>query len=82
MRIDEIFDHVDKLQWAGHLGTLNEELGNLRPEELDTDTLLAWLTTTLPSRSRLPYRKRLFDATEALIKSRGEWEHGIMDGLE
>jgi len=47
-----------------------------------TDLLLGILTATLPAKSKLPSRTPFFGKVEAIIKRRGEWEKGLLTGLE
>ena len=44
--------------------------------------LLALLTSTLPARSRLPYRPTFFSMVEKHLKSTNQWEDGLLTGLE
>jgi hypothetical protein len=77
-----IYLHVHEMIRFGMTEFLNEELANTRLDGLSSDVLLGLLTATLPARSKLPFRQTLFNITKRLLKSRGHYEHGILDGLE
>lgn len=48
---------------------------------LTTDVMLAILTATLPAKSKLPSRRLFREHAEQVIRERGEWEDGLLDGL-
>jgi hypothetical protein len=76
-----IYQRVDEMIRFGIISALDEELANLRAETASSDVLLGLLTATLPVRSQLRSRRMLFKATKRLLKSRGHYERGILDGL-
>jgi len=49
---------------------------------LNSDLLLGILTATSPGKSFLRSRKSLYKATKRLLKQRGQFERGILDGLK
>jgi len=77
-----IYEYAEKLMTAGELNKLNEHLVLLDIDKLTIDQLIAWLTATLPVRSKLPYRRRLFREVKMEIKIRNKWEKGLLAGLE
>lgn len=50
--------------------------------ERHIDLLMALLTATLPAKSKLPGRAVLYYEIERELKKRGEWQEGILKGLE
>jgi hypothetical protein len=80
--LDALYDRVDDSLKTGQIKTLDEMLREAKAGFFSTDILLGLLTATLPARSRLPARARFFADAEASIKARGEWEDGLLAGLE
>ncbi len=76
-----IYQRVDEMMRFGMIDLLEEELASIRAESVGSDVLLGLLTATLPVKSQLPSRRALFKATKRLLKSRGHYEPGILDGL-
>jgi hypothetical protein len=80
--LDLLYDKVDELLKTGEFEKLNQILADSSPEELSIDMILGLLTSSLPARSKLPARADFFEKSEAAIKSRGEYEDGLLSGLE
>ena len=80
--LDMIYAHFDTLLRAGEFERVNDLLDPLEPHEFGTDSLLGLLTITLPANSRLPARAKLFHKVERELRSRDEWEDGLLSGLE
>jgi hypothetical protein len=79
--LDLIYDSIDELLRGGKLDRLNFMLARLTPDELSTDILLAILTATLPARSKLAARLPFRQSADHAIRSRGEYEDGLLAGL-
>ena len=77
-----IFRRVEEMMQYGHLSELNDRLREIDVDATDTDLLLAWLTAILPVRYQLPARLELFAETKRVMIERGDFEPGILDGLE
>jgi len=77
-----VYYRIDEMMKFGMIELLEEELSSVPTEEIGTDLLLGLLTATLPVKSQLPSRPALFKATKRLLKSRGHYEPGILDGLK
>jgi hypothetical protein len=77
-----IYRNVEDLMREGSVDIINSELASVDPHKLGTDVLLGLLTATLPVKSRLPDRRRIFKATRAILVARGHYEAGILKGLE
>jgi hypothetical protein len=80
--LDLIYDNVDELMCKGEFDQLDGEIKDIQSNELTLDILLAILTSTLPAKNKLHSRKKFFDSTVALLKSRGEYEEDLLLGLE
>ena len=80
--LDLIYDNVDSLLSNGKYEELDLMLKNVDADLLPTDILLGLLTATLPAKTKLPSRSIFFRLTEMQIKTRAEWEEGILTGLE
>ena len=77
-----IYRRVDEFVRESMLEALDEEISSVPAEEIGTDVLLGLLTATLPVKRKLASRPQLFKATLKLMKARGHFERGILDGLE
>jgi hypothetical protein len=80
MTIDPIYDIIDAYMRYGKFDTINDWL-RVIPKCTTTNHLLAYLTATLPAKSKLPYRPIFFKMVEEEIKRRGEWENNLLQGL-
>lgn len=82
--LDRIYDWFDDHLRNQRYGAVNRALISAcrRAESYHADVLIAYLTVTLPARSKLPSRRYFFRGVEAELKRRGEWEPGLLDGLE
>lgn len=77
-----IYRRVDELMREAMLDALDEEITSVPAEKIGTDVLIGLLTATLPAKRKLPSRPQLFRSTLQLLKARGHFEPGILDGLE
>lgn len=76
-KIDSIYDLVDDMMHRGDWLALDEQLETLaRVAMLPDDEMLAWLTMTLPAKSRLPSRAKL------MAKARLQFAASTLVGLE
>ncbi len=80
--LDILYTRVSELIRLGWIRQLNDEIESIDPNEIGTDVLLGILTSTLPVRSQLPYRSKLYRAAFKILKQRRHFERGILDGLE
>jgi hypothetical protein len=80
--LDLIYDSVDDLLRKGNFDQLDSMLAAFPIAELSVDMLLGILTATLPAKSRLPSRGKLFKEIEKTLKERNELEEGLLTGLE
>lgn len=80
--LDMIYDSVDELMRNGEFARLDSILESILITELSVDILLGVLTATLPARNRVPSRSKLFGEIDLLLKERGEFEEGLLTGLE
>jgi hypothetical protein len=80
--LDLIYDAADSLMRNGQFEQLDALIADAPIAFLSVDVLLAILTSTLPARSRLPSRANLFTTVEQILKRRGEYEEGLLAGLE
>jgi hypothetical protein len=81
--LDLLYDSVDDLMRRGCFDELNSIISdqNQNVEEHSVDILLGLLTSTLPARNRLPARVQFLSSVEEALKSRGEYEEGLLNGL-
>lgn len=80
--LDLIYDRVDNLLSTGRFHDLDSILGKISLSNLTVDVLLGLLTSTLPGKTKLRFRTVFFHKVEEEIKKRGEWENGLLAGLE
>ena len=80
--LDLIYDSIDDLMRNEEFPRLDSILARISITDLSTDILLGILTATLPAKSRLPARAELFNAIEQTIQQRGEYEEGLLIGLQ
>jgi hypothetical protein len=79
--LDLLYDAVDDLMRSGKFSELNAIIANLSVNDCSLDVLLGVLTATLPARRRLPARAKFYEQAAQIIKSRGEYEDGLLTGL-
>jgi hypothetical protein len=80
--LDVLYDRVDDLLKAKQFPAVDDLLRQANVGSISVDVLLGLLTATLPARSKLAARSRFFADVEASLKARGEWENGLLAGLE
>jgi hypothetical protein len=80
--LDLIYDSVDELMQKEDFPKLDSILAKVRASDHSVDVLLGILTATLPARNRLRLRAKLFKDIERLLRERGEYEQGLLTGLE
>ena len=74
--IDEIYDWVDFYCQTKQFNIVDRKLLDLQSFSIDDDSLLAWLVSTLPAKSKFKNRKFWYD--EGLRRMGEE----VMRGLE
>lgn len=80
--IDAIFDGIDFLSREGNISEIEETLKEIDISKAHTDELLTYLTATLPVRERCGYRAEFYSLVEAELKSRPNYNDGLLEGLE
>ena len=80
--LDLIYDSIDDLMRNEEFQRIESILARISITDLSTDILLGILTATLPAKSRLPNREEFFNAVEQTIRQRGEYEEGLLAGLQ
>jgi hypothetical protein len=80
--LDLIYDGVDQLMRTGKFRELEATVSAMNASGFSTDLLLGMLTATLPVKNRLPSRAKLFRDTENILRQRGEYDQGLLIGLE
>jgi hypothetical protein len=80
--LDLVYDQVDELMWNGSFQKLDSILASVHAADYSADLLLGILTATFPGHHRLPVRKKLYEETERVLRERGEYEEGLLVGLE
>jgi hypothetical protein len=66
----------------GEFGQLDAVLARLAPATLSTNLLLGVLTATLPACRSLPARRVILPVIEQALRSRGDYEEGLLTGLD
>jgi hypothetical protein len=77
-----VYRRINEMMELEKFDILDQELQSVSAEEIGTDLLLGLLTATLPVKSRLAFRPTLLKSTKRLLKARGHFERGILDGLK
>lgn len=80
--LDVIYSNINYYLTQGRIEMVDSLLRILDPATLSVDLLLGLLTATLPARYVLPSRAQFFSAVQNELKKRGEWEEGLLTGLE
>ena len=80
--IDIVYDAVDEMLRHGEFPRVDAILTETQPKEYSIDIMLALLTSTLPATHRLPARRAFYDRFETWLKTAGEYEDGLLTGLE
>jgi hypothetical protein len=80
--LDEIYERIDSLMKEGKFNEIDRELQRMDINSTDINIILAYLTTTLPVRSKLSNRKKFYSEFEKQLKANSEYETGLLDGLE
>ena len=80
--LDIIFDHIDGSLTQGAFEGVDQILAEADIKKCSVDVLVGLLTITLAARKRLKSRADFFLRVEREIRSRGEWEEGLLAGLE
>ena len=84
--IDLVYDHIDKYLSNGDFYLIDFILdairlyGDLR--DICIDVLLAYLTATLPAKSKLSSRSKFFEDVKQVLIEREEYDNKILAGLE
>jgi hypothetical protein len=80
--LDLIYDSVDELLRSNQFPEIDAIVARVAVEDCSTDILLGLLTATLPARTKLLLRKHFFWAVDRNLKTRPEYEGGLLAGLE
>jgi hypothetical protein len=80
--LDLVYDSIDELMRQRNFLALDSLLAHTQVGDVSADLLLGLLTATLPARKSLPSRRRLFHEVERVLRVRGEYEQGLLTGLE
>lgn len=79
--LDMVYQTIDNLAHWGCFAEVDLILADHRLLTLPTDLLLAFLTVTLPFRSRLTTRESLVVAARQVLTERGEDAGALLAGL-
>ena len=74
----EIYDYFERKDKEG----CDERIRSLDVESLDANELVSYLTVTLSASSELPHREEFFNKAKVSLIERGEYEEGLLNGLE
>lgn len=80
-QLDELYDSIeDHLERRSY--TELDCIFQQGPASLHTDEILGYLIGTVIVASELPHREGFFREAEVVIRERGEYEKGLLYGLE
>ena len=79
--LDVVYDKLDMLLNQHRWTDCIEILHIINPVTDNVHLLLAVLTLTYPAKQYLPEREKFFLKVESYLHSRGEYEQGLLDGL-
>jgi hypothetical protein len=79
--VNGIWDRIDDLLSAGSFTECDALLRETDTYLCSMDTILSLLTATLPAKGKLPSRDMFRRRSERTLRSRGEWDDGLFDGL-
>ena len=82
IRLDKIYSQVDKLMWASAWDEISDLMDCETLQDQHIDAMLAYLTSSLPAKSKIPGRPAYFKAVEKELERRGRLTPGILGGLE
>lgn len=80
--LDLLYDNFDAMMRDGRFCELDALLRAERANDYRLDLLLGILTATLPGKSKLPSRGKFLKDAENVLRERGEYEEGLLTGLE
>lgn len=80
--LDLVYDVADEMLLAGEFNRLNTVLCRTEVDRLHSDILLGVLTITAAASSQLPDRPSFFAKVETVLRKRGDFEDGLLAGLE
>lgn len=76
-----IYQWAERARQRGEIDEINARLPVKDAERFSSSALLAFLTATLPVKTRLSARKALFREVKRILKKRGQYERGVLSGL-
>lgn len=80
--LDVIYNHVDEMLLAGRFAEIDGRLASVDCDRYSVDLLLALLTISHAAKRHLPQRPNFHTRAEKSIRDRGQWEDGLLLGLE
>lgn len=80
--LDIIYDNICGMLDEGKYEEVDLILETVDVKRLSVDIFLGLLTTTLITKTKLKSRDSFFSRVEQIARNRGEWEDGLLLGLE
>jgi len=80
--MDLIFDRIDELMRKEQFSSIDSILRKVCISDQTGDVLLGLLTASLPARGDLPFRAEFCREVKSVLTARGEFEDGLLIGLE
>lgn len=80
--LDLLYDAVDEMLRRREFPEVDAILRDANVADLSINILIGLLTVTLPARSRLSSRAEFYTRVEDILRQRGEFEEGLLTGLE
>lgn len=79
---DYMFDLIDNALWDRHFDTIEFILENCDVPSTPVSILLTILTATAPAKSKLIFREGFYSRVEGFLAESGQFEEGLLNGLE
>lgn len=77
-----IYRHMDSEMRSGHFDRISRVLSGVDVARYSVEILIGLLTATLPAKDQLDSRPEFFGRVEAYLRATGEYEDGLLSGLE
>lgn len=80
--LDLLYDSFDSMMREGKFEEIDTKLETIVVNDCSIDFMLGILTATLPGADRLKRRSVFFNDVKTVLIDRGEYEDGLLAGLE
>lgn len=80
--IDELFDWIDDLFWAGKFQIVDDALKTIDATKCGPTSIIAILSICRPAHSQLSFYDEFYKKAHDHLSSRPDWDSGWLRGLE